>query len=177
MTYLVLDDLPAPLDIRALGGNIKLLLPINYSADVELNSEKRQYLINLPSDIENNIGIINEGGPLLRLNATDAISILTNPRLRSQSNDINQESDQEVPSSDVELPIPLTSEPPTIDGDISESVWLYSNTLSTFQNPAGTENAENQTEVYLMYDAENFYIGCKSVHTAFTGAACLANTT
>lgn len=159
----VLDDLPAPLDITASGGNIKLLLPINYSADVELNSEKRQYLINLPSDIENNIGTINEGGPLLRLNATDAISILTNPRLRSKSNDVNQGIDQEVLSSDVELPIPLTSEPPTIDGDMSESVWLYSNTLSAFQNPAGTENAENQTDVYLMYDADNFYIGARAL--------------
>ncbi len=158
----VLDDLPVPLDITASGGNIKLLLPINYSADVELKSEKRQYLINLPSDIENNIGIINEGGPLLRLNATDAISILTNPRLRSKSNDINQESEQEVSSSDVELPIPLTSEPPTIDGEMSESVWLYSNTLSAFQNPEGTEDAENQTEMYLMYDAENFYIGARA---------------
>ena len=95
----LLDDLPAPLDITASGGNIKLLLPINYPADVELNSEKHQYLINLPSDIENNIGIINEGGPLLRLKATDAISILTNPRLRSESNNLNQGIDQEVSSS------------------------------------------------------------------------------
>ena len=40
--------------------------------------------------------------------------------------------------------------------------WLYSNTLSAFQNPVGTENAENQTEVYLMYDADNFYLGAKA---------------
>lgn len=158
----LLDDLPAPLDITASGGNIKLLLPINYSADVELNSEKQQYLINLPSDIENNIGIINEGGPLLRLDATDAISILTNPRIRSKSNDANQGSDQELPASNIELHIPLTTEPPTIDGDLSERTWLYSNTLSAFQNPAGTETAENQTDMYMMYDADNFYIGARA---------------
>lgn len=158
----VLDNLPAPIDLTASGGNIKLLLPINYPADVELNSEKRQYLITLPSDIENNIGIINEGGPLLRLNATDTISILANPRLRSKSDEINQGSEQEVPSSEVELPIPLTEEPPTIDGDLSETTWLYSRTLSAFQNPAGTETAENQTDVYLMYDTNYFYIGAKA---------------
>ena len=158
----VLDDLPAPLDLTASGGNIKLLLPINYSADVELNSEQHQYLINLPSDIENNIGIINEGGPLLRLNATNSISILTNPRLRSESNNVNQGIDQEVSSSDVELPIPLTTEPPTIDGNLSETSWLYSNTLNAFQNPKGTEAAENQTDVFLMYDADYFYVGARA---------------
>ncbi len=158
----ILDYLPAPLDLTALSGNIKLLLPNNYSADVELNSEKRQYLINLPSEIEDNIGIINDGGPLLRFNATGAISILSNPRLRSKSDDINQESNQEIASSEVELLIPFTTELPTIDGDLSETPWLYSNTLSAFQNPAGTETVENQTDVYLMYDEDNFYIGARA---------------
>lgn len=158
----VLDDLAAPLDITASDGNIRLLLPNNYPADVELNSEKRQYLVNLPSEIEDNIGIINEGGPLLRLTATDAISILSNPRLKNRSDDTEKEGKQEIPSSDIELSIPYTTQPPTIDGNLSEMPWLYSNTLSEFQNPAGTEPAKNQTDVYLMYDADNFYIGVRA---------------
>lgn len=158
----VLDDLAAPLDITASDGNIRLLLPNNYPADVELNSEKRQYLINLPSEIEDNIGIINEGGPLLRLTATDTISILSNPRLKNISDETEKEGEQEIPSSDVELSIPYITQPPTIDGNLSEMSWLYSKTLSAFQNPAGTEPAENQTDVYLLYDADNFYIGVRA---------------
>ena len=158
----VLDTLPAPIDLTASGGNVKLLLPINYPADVELNSDKRQYLINLPSEIENDVGIINQGGPLLRITATEAISILSNPRLRSKSDNVDQGNDQEVTPSEVELAIPLTEQPPEINGDLSETTWLYSNTLSAFQNPTGTETAENQTDVYLMYDTDYFYIGARA---------------
>ena len=158
----VLDELAAPLDLTASGGNIRLLLPNNYPADVELNSEKRQYLINLPSEIEDNFGVINEGGPLLRLTATDTISILQNPRLRNKSDETEKEGEQEVLSSDVELSVPFVTQSPTIDGNLSEMPWLYSNTLSAFQNPAGTEPVENQTDVYLMYDADNFYVSVRA---------------
>lgn len=158
----VLDELAAPLDLTASDGNIRLLLPNNYPADVELNSEKRQYLINLPSEIEDNFGVINEGGPLLRLTATDTISILPNPRLRNKSDETEKEGEQEVLSSDVELSVPFATQPPTVDGNLSEMSWLYSNSLSAFQNPAGTEPVENQTDVYLMYDADNFYVGVRA---------------
>ena len=158
----VLDELAAPLDLTASGGNIKLLLPNNYPADVELDSENQQYLINLPSEIVDNIGVLNEGGPLLRLTATDTISILSNPRLRRKSGETENEGEQEVPSSDVELSVPYATKPPTIDGDLSEMPWLYSNALSPFQNPAGTEPVENQTDVYLMYDADNLYVGVRA---------------
>jgi outer membrane protein assembly factor BamA len=155
----ILDDLAAPLDLTALGGNIGLLLPSNYPADVKLNSEKLRYIINLPAEIDSNGGIINGGGPLLRLTATNTISVLPNPRLRSRSkNSESTESEDTFPSEFVQ-PIPQTLQPPTIDGNLSEKAWLNAAQLSAFQNPTGTETAENLTDVYLLWDAQNLYIG------------------
>ena len=158
----VLDELAVPLELTALGGTIGLLLPKNYPADVELESEKHLYIINLPSEIDNNFGIINGGGPLLRLTATDAISILPNPKLSSVPEDSIPSSSQEVASSEFVLPIYQTTLPPAIDGNLSETAWLDATALHAFQNPAGTETAENPTDVYLMWDTRYFYIGVRA---------------
>ena len=160
--FTVLDDLAAPLDLTALGGQIGLLLPENYAADVELKNEKQHYVITLPSEIDGNIGTINGGGPLLRLTASDAISVLMNPRLRSIGEGSKSTASGEKVSDEFVQPIPLTTHPPIIDGDLSEIAWLNAAALSAFQNPTGTETAENPTDVYLMWDKENLYIGARA---------------
>ncbi len=157
----VLDDLAAPLDLSALGGVIRLLLPNNYPADVELKSEKQLYIINLPSEIDNNVGIMNGGGPPLRLTATEAISVLPNPRLRNQSENAKFTTQNELVSTEPVLSILQTAQSPIIDGNLSERAWLNASALSAFQNPTGTETAENPTDVYLMWDKENLYIGAR----------------
>ena len=74
----VLDPVAAPMDITAQGGSIRLRLPENYGADVEFESQKQQIVVNLPAqfDEETGLTIINDGGPLFRLKATDTISLL-----------------------------------------------------------------------------------------------------
>ncbi len=163
----LLDDLAVPLDLTAIGGGIGLLLPNNYPADVELKSEKQLYIINLPSEIENNTGTINGGGPLLRLTATDAISVLPNPRLRSAPEDSESTAPDELTSTELVEPIPLTGQPPTIDGNLSEKAWLNATALSPFQNSTGAETAENATDVYLMWDAQHLYIGARVHFSSF----------
>ena len=158
----VLDELAAPLDLTALGDGIGLLLPDNYAADVELKSEKQRYIINLPSEIDNNVGVINGGGPLLRLTATDAISVLSNPRLRNQSENSKSTSQKELTSTELVQPIPQTAQSPTIDGNLSETAWLNAAALTPFRNPTGTETAENPTDVYLMWDKDKLYIGARA---------------
>ncbi len=155
----ILDDLAAPLDLTALEGNIGLLLPTNYFADVKLKSEKQHYIINLPAEIDDNEGVINGGGPLLRLTATNTISVLPNPRLRSRSNNSESTESEDTFPSELVQPIPLTSQSPIIDGNLSEKAWLNAAQLSAFQNPTGTETAENLTDIYLIWDAQNLYIG------------------
>ena len=75
----ILDTVAAPMDVTAQGGGIRLELPENYAVDVELGSEKQQIVINLPTQIDNDssLTLINGGGPLFRLKATDAISLLS----------------------------------------------------------------------------------------------------
>ena len=156
----VLDTVAAPMNITAQGGSIRLRLPENYAADVELESEKQQIVINLPAqfDEETGLTIINEGGPLFRLKATNAISVLP-----SSSRDRNTSGAAETDLTvDFAQPVPQVAQPPTIDGNLSEIVWQEAAVLTPFQTPDGTDAPSNSTETFLMWDAENFYVGVKA---------------
>ena len=157
---MVLDPVAAPMDITAQGGSIRLRLPENYAADVELESEKQQIVVNLPAqfDEETGLTIINDGGPLFRLKATDAISLLS-----SSPSGGNVSADAETnPFVDFAQPVPQIAKAPIIDGNLSEIVWQSAALLSPFQNPDGTDVPSNSTETFLIWDAENFYVGVKA---------------
>ena len=156
----VLDPVAAPMDITAQGGSIRLRLPENYAADVEIESEKQQIVVNLPAHLDEETGftLINDGGPLLRLKATNTISLLP-----SSPNGGETSTEAETnPFSDAAQPVPQIAETPTIDGNLSEIVWQTAALLSPFQNPDGTEAPSNSTETFLTWDAENLYVGVKA---------------
>ena len=156
----VLDTVAAPIDMTARGGSIRLRLPENYAADVEIESEKQRVVVNLPVEIDEETGltIINDGGPLFRLKATDAISLLPSA-LSGGDTPADAETDLIV---DVAQPVPQVAQPPAIDGNLSEIAWQSAGRLSPFQNPDGTDTPENPTETFLLWDAENFYVGVKA---------------
>ncbi len=156
----ILDTVAAPMDVTAQGGGIRLELPENYAADVELDSEKQQIVINLPTQIDNDtsLTLINDGGPLFRLKATDAISLLqSSPNDEDTSSDVTSD-----PFEDSIQPVPETTQPPVVDGNLFEIVWQKAVLLSPFQNADGTGDPQNPTETFLMWDAENLYIGAKA---------------
>lgn len=156
----VLDTVASPTDITAQGGTIRLRLPENYTADVELASEKQKIVVNLPAHLDEETGLtlINEGGPLFRLKATDTISLLpSSPR----SADISADTETDL-IVDFAQPVPHVTKTPTIDGNLSEIAWQAAALLSPFQNPDGTDVPSNSTETFLMWDAENFYVGVKA---------------
>ena len=158
----VLDAIAAPMDITAQGGNILLQLPENYAIDALLESDKQQVVINLPVQFEDDteLAIINGGGPLFRLKSTDAISLLQNIPVKDQTNiQMNTEPDSLL---DAAQPVPQTEKPPIIDGNLSEIVWQTASVLPPFQNAEGTEESESLTETFLIWDAENFYIGVRA---------------
>lgn len=156
----ILDTVAAPMDITAQGGGIRLELPENYAVDAELNSEKQQVVINLPAQIDNDtsLTLINDGGPLFRLKATDAISLLS-----SSPDNKNTPADTALdPFEDSIQPVPRATQPPVVDGNLFERVWQEAALLSPFQNADGAGEPQNPTETLLMWDAENLYIGVKA---------------
>ena len=156
----VLDPVAAPMDITAQGGSIRLRLPENYGADVEFESQKQQIVVNLPAQFDEETGftIINDGGPLFRLKATDTISLLpSSPSGEKASTDA--ETNLFV---DAAQPVPQIVKAPVIDGNLSEIGWQAAALLSPFQNPDGTDVPSSPTETFLMWDAANFYVGVKA---------------
>lgn len=158
----ILDAVAAPMDITTQGGNILLQLPENYAIDALLESNKQQVVINLPVQFEDDIelAIINGGGPLFRLRSTDTISLLQNIPVKDQAN--IQAAAEPDSFLDAAQPVPQTVKPPVIDGNLSEIVWQTASVLSPFQNSDGTEESESLTETFLIWDAENFYIGVRA---------------
>lgn len=157
---IVLDNLAAPLKLTAVGGGIRLLIPKDYPADLSYNSAKEQIIVNVPAEIDDNSGIINEGGPLLNLTSTGRISILPAPILQGTTQNAQSDSSNDF-SSDRSINIHKTSIRPKIDGNLSEKAWYYSTQLTPFQSPDGKEDIKAQTDVSLMYDEMFFYIGAK----------------
>ncbi|RKU38904.1 hypothetical protein C6496_05235 [Candidatus Poribacteria bacterium] len=155
----ILDPVAAPMDITAQGGNILLQLPKDYAIDALLESEKRQVVINLPAQIESDtaLAIVNEGGPLFRLKATQGISLLQSMPAESQRN--GQTDTEPASLLDAAYPVPRAEKPPVIDGNLSELVWQAASALSVFQNAEGTEASNDLTETFLMWDDQNLYIG------------------
>ncbi len=157
---IVLDNLAAPLKLTALGGGIRLLLPKDYPADLSYNSVKEQIVVNVPAEIDDNSGLINDGGPLLNLTSTGMISILPAPTLQGTTDDSQSDILDDM-SSIININIPKTSIRPKIDGNLSEKAWFYSTQLTPFQSHDGKEGIDSQTDVSLMYDEKFFYIGAK----------------
>ena len=158
----ILDTVAAPMDITAQAGNILLRLPEDYAVDAMLESERQQVVVNLPAQIEEDtaLTIINGGGPLFRLKATLAISLLQNMSVKNQTDaQVNTDPDAFL---DAAQPVSQTVKPPIIDGNLSEIVWQAATALPPFQNTEGTEESESLTETFLMWDAQNFYIGVEA---------------
>ena len=156
----ILDTVAAPMDVTAQAGDIRLKLPENYAIDVELMSEKQQVVINLPAEMDDDTALtyINDGGPLFRLKATHAISLLP-----SSPNDENTPADTVPdPFEAFTQPVPEIADPPVVDGNLLEIVWQQAAILSPFQNADGEGEPQNPTETLLMWDAENLYIGVKA---------------
>ena len=158
----VLDTVAAPMNVTAHGGSVQLQLPRGYAADVTFESENEQVVISLPAQSADDsrmlnllagTATLNEGGPLLRLTATDRIAIL--PAEEIPEDDI-------FPVDAFLQPVPKTAQSPVIDGNLSEKTWMSAAALSPFQNADGSETPENPTEAFLMWDEENLYIGVKA---------------
>lgn len=64
-----------------------------------------------------------------------------------------------------------TSVPPVLDGKLDEGVWERAGRLEDFvqQEPDEGAPASEQTDVYVLYDAENLYLGVRAWDTSEGG--------
>jgi len=69
----------------------------------------------------------------------------------------------QVDLSTKHLTVKKISEPITVDGDLTESVWSNVTKAESFIQyfPTDTAAAKGQTEIYMVYDEDNLYVGIK----------------
>ena len=73
--------------------------------------------------------------------------------------------------------IQRTAEPPTIDGDLSEEMWVRAPLVDDFHqvSPVEGDAPSERTEVYVLYDDDALYIGARMFDTEpdlITRASC-----
>ena len=175
----VLDEVASPIDLTAVDGGIRLRLPENFMAEVEIKSEnndQRAIKIELPAEIERTFvgdvvrGWINDGGPLIRLNASDQITILPTDSV-SQSRDAEPDTDAPIDEMPLEtedsIPLPTVDVPkaavsPMIDGNLFEKAWSKAVPLQPFYQTNGLDPPGEPTQAFLMWDEGYLYIGIRA---------------
>jgi hypothetical protein len=72
----------------------------------------------------------------------------------------SQQGDDAAPKS---VRIQRTAEPPVIDGVLDEEIWQRAPVIADFHQVSPVEGNEpsERTEVYLLYDRDNLYIGAR----------------
>ena len=181
----ILDTLAFPLTVETNRGDIKLRLPREYSAELEAQSENGHVVCEIPVTIEKRKtermlrGILNDSGPLLKLYANNGDIKIQEIGMKHEQ-ELDAKDEQEAPSEEI-LPFDPEEEPevtglreppsaevvqtpsaPSIDGILNEAVWRRATRLSEFYLADGTEPLHKFTEAYLLWDAENFYVGVKA---------------
>ena len=169
INLVVLDEIAAPTNVTAMGGGITLRLPNSFQAEVEIqtkNQDPRAVSINMPVEVESSFegdslhGWINGGGPLFQLTADDKIAVLplkTTP-VDDESSAESADSQDEINGAQL-VPKALLS--PAIDGNLFEKAWSKAVALQPFYIADGSEEADEPTQAFLMWDEQHLYIGIK----------------
>ena len=172
----VLDEIAANMIFETHDGAISLRLPESYPADLEIQIEKedsRAITIDLPVELETAYvgdvvqGWINDGGPLIKMSASEGITILPAQSVstESETDDSKIESDNPYVEDDLPPPptvnVPRASIPPVIDGDLFEKAWAKSVPLSPFYQVDAITPANEPTQGFLLWDEQYFYIGAR----------------
>ena len=174
----VLDSVAAPMDFTAINGGIRLRLPEDFPAELEIKNEERDrrtIYIELPAEIDHSFsgdvlsGLINGGGPLIRLHASDQVAILgdTVPPSESTEAGANLPSDELSFEEEEVITLPTVDAPraavsPVIDGNLFEKAWSNAVPLQHFYQTDGIHLPTEPTQVFLMWDEQYVYIGARA---------------
>jgi hypothetical protein len=95
------------------------------------------------------------------------INASTNKSVKEhKANNIGYTNSKETPEAFVEMPTPLvdcvkTSQPPVIDGKLTDASWRYSGKIENFIWANGIDEPYYPTEAFLLWDDDNFYLAVK----------------
>ena len=172
----ILDEIAANMILETYDGAISLRLPDSYPADLEIRIEKddpRAITIDLPVELETAYvgdivqGWINGGGPLIKMSASQGITILPAQSVstESETDDSEIEVDDPYIENDLTPPptvnVPRASVQPIIDGNLFEKVWARSVPLSPFSMADATTLPNEPTQAFLLWDEQYLYIGAR----------------
>ena len=172
----VLDEIAANMILEANNGAISLRLPESYPADIEIQIEKedsRAITIDLPVELETAYvgdvvqGWINGGGPLIKMSASQGITILPAQSVSTESKTDDSEIEIADPYVEADLAppptvnVPRASAQPIIDGNLFEKVWARSVPLSPFSMADATTLPNEPTQAFLLWDEQYLYIGAR----------------
>ena len=172
----ILDEIAANMILETDDGAISLRLPESYPADLEIQIEKddpRAITIDLPVELETAYvgdvvqGWINGGGPLIKMSASQGITILPAQSVSTESETDDSEVEADDFYAEDDLPPPLTvnvpraSVQPIIDGNLFEKVWAKSAPLAPFSMADATTLPNEPTQAFLLWDEQYLYIGAR----------------
>ena len=172
----VLDEIAANMILETNDGAISLRLPESYPADLEILIEKddpRAITIDLPVELETAYvgdivqGWINGGGPLIKMNASQGITILPAQSVSTESETDDNEVEVDDLYAEDDLPPPSTVNvprafvQPIIDGNLFEKVWARSVPLSPFSMADAATLPNEPTQAFLLWDEQYLYIGAR----------------
>ena len=172
----VLDEIAANMILETDDGAISLRLPESYPADLEIQIERedsRAITIDLPVELETAYvgdivqGWINGGGPLIKMSASQGITILPAQSVSTESETDDSEIEFDDPYVEADLPppptvnVPRASVPPIIDGNLFEKVWARSVPLSPFSIADAATLPNEPTQAFLLWDEQYLYIGAR----------------
>ena len=172
----VLDEIAANMILETYDGAISLRLPESYPADLEIQVEEedsRAITIDLPVELETAYvgdvvqGWINGGGPLIKISASQGITILPAQSVSTESGTENSEVEvDDLYIEDDMTPPPIVNVPhtliqPVIDGNLFEKAWARSVPLSPFSMADATTLPNEPTQAFLLWDEQYLYIGAR----------------
>ena len=172
----VLDEIAANMILDTYDGAISLRLPESYPADLEIQIEKedpRAITIDLPVELETAYvgdvveGWINGGGPLIKMSASQGITILPAQSVSTESETDDNEVEVDDLYAEDDLPppptvnVPRAAVQPIIDGNLFEKVWARSVPLSPFSMADAATLPNEPTQAFLLWDEQYLYIGAR----------------
>ena len=172
----ILDEIAANMIFETYDGAISLRLPESYPADFEIQIERedsRAITIDLPVELETAYvgdvvqGWINGGGPLIKMSASEGITILPAQSVSTESETGDSEIESDDPYIEDNLPppptvnVPRASVQPVIDGNLFEKTWAKSEPLSPFSMADAITLPNEPTQVFLLWDEQYLYIGAR----------------